>query len=139
VFVVLFRLARQQTPINTRVLCSHISQPSLEYENGRDTISRNRRAESRKIPEVVHLLFATEKRISRAQQTAELPITVFIGRPGLQISLTGKAQQMWASGTPAACDTARQSKNTAQRSAFFPLAFPQMLTFRDDLSRPRCL
>src|SRR5215831_6446899 len=36
--------ARQQIPINTCVLCSHISQPSLEYENGRDTISRNRRA-----------------------------------------------------------------------------------------------
>ena len=76
--------ARQQTPINTCVLRSRVSQPSLEYENGRDTISRNRRAESRKIPEVVHLLFATEKRISRAQQTAELPITVFIG-PNLQI------------------------------------------------------
>jgi hypothetical protein len=45
--------ARQQTSKNTRVLRSRVSQPSRGYENGRDTKSRNRRAESRKTPEVV--------------------------------------------------------------------------------------
>ena len=54
--------ARQQTPINRLLLRFHISRPPLGYENGRETISRNRRTESRKIPEVVHLLFALTTR-----------------------------------------------------------------------------
>ena len=57
--------ARQQTPTNTPFLRSRVSQPSLGYQNGTDTKSRNRRAESRKIPEVVHLSFALRPRLGR--------------------------------------------------------------------------
>jgi hypothetical protein len=50
---------------NPRVLRSHVLPLSFLNENGRDTMSRNRRAESRKIHEVVHRLSALPVRLGR--------------------------------------------------------------------------
>ena len=64
--------ARQQTPTNPRVFRSRVSHPSLGNENERDTISRNQRAESRKIPEVVHRLFAPALGLSERSKSVVL-------------------------------------------------------------------
>ena len=93
--------------------------------------------ESRKIPEVVHLLFATEKRISRAQQTAELPITVFIDRleaPGIKLKLGHHARSAkWGFVLPRTLMNARKFALFASNTAL--VSRPRKSSYR---SQNRC-
>jgi hypothetical protein len=99
--------ARQQTLINTSVLRPRVLRPSLGYENGIDTISRNRRVESRKIPEVVRLLFALATALgTRGSQVQILPFRRIFSIP-IQAGGAEKnpPETMWRQRIPSTRDS----------------------------------